>query len=159
SPQVDLHQLLLNQLPKFIASLDGLDLLDVERAAHDEPHLAGVGDESLDAASREGQGVRREVPCHPVILDRTRECRDVEETNEVAVLVTVAGLPRMGREQGDVVGFHDQPSSSSLPSSPPSGVTMESSCCLAGSGTCSANASLRSFSRASKSLEAAARWA
>ena len=95
--EVDRGQLLLDLLAEVVALFDGLDLIDVQRAADDEPHLAAVGDQLFDAPSGQGQGIGREVAGRPVILDGTRQGRDVEQADEVAILVAVACLPGMGR--------------------------------------------------------------
>ena len=91
--QLDGGQLLLDLFTEVVTPLHGLDLVDIQGAAHDEPHLAAVGDQPLDASGRQDQGIGREVARRAVVLDGTRQGRDVEQSDEVAVLVAVAGLP------------------------------------------------------------------
>ena len=93
-------QLLRDQLAEVVAPLDGLDLIHVQGAADDEPHLAAVGDQPLDAPGRQDQGIGREVAGRPVVLGGARQGRDVEQADEVPVLVAVAGLPGVAGNRG-----------------------------------------------------------
>ena len=86
-------QLLDDLLPQVISLVDRLDLVLVERAAHDEPHPAAVGDEVFNSTGGQGQGVGREVACHPVVLLGTAKGRDVEQGDQVAVIMAIAGFP------------------------------------------------------------------
>ena len=90
-------QLLLDLLAEVVTLPDGLHFVGVQSAAHDEPHLSAVGDEPFDTPGGKGKGVGREIAGHPVILHGTGEGRDVKETDEIPILVTVARLPGMGR--------------------------------------------------------------
>ena len=89
----DLDQVLLDDRPQVVALLDRLDLGLVERAADDQPHDAAVGDEPFDSSARQGQGVGAEIAGHAVVSNSALEGRDVEQRNQVAVLVAVAGFP------------------------------------------------------------------
>ena len=108
--QVDRGQLFRNLLAEVVAPLDRLDLVHVQRAAHDEPHLAAVGDQPFDAPGRQDQGVGREIAGRAVVLGGTRKGRNVEQPDKIAVLMAVAGLPRMGGKEGDIGRVHDRAS-------------------------------------------------
>src|SRR5208337_610276 len=84
--------------PQVIALLDRLDLGLVQRAADDQPHGAVVGDQPLDPPPRQGQGVSTEIAGRAVVSQSALERRDVEQRDQVAVLVAVAGFPGERRQ-------------------------------------------------------------
>ena len=95
--QIDRSQLLGNQLTKVVAPIDGFDLIHIQGAADDEPHLTAIRDQPFNAPGCQDQGIRREVAGRPVILHGARQDRDVKQANEVPILMAVAGLPGMSR--------------------------------------------------------------
>ena len=82
-----------DEAAELLAPLDRLDLRRLQGAADDEPHAAVVSHQTFDAARRERQGTRVEIPRQPVVALRVLERRHIEPPDEIAVLGGVLEAP------------------------------------------------------------------
>jgi hypothetical protein len=81
--------------PEVVTLLNGPHLFVVQGAADDEAHTTAIGDQFLDATRGLGESGGREIARHAVVMDGGRKGRHIEQGDQVAVLVAVAGFPGM----------------------------------------------------------------
>ena len=76
-----------------VSLADGVLLRLLESAADDQPHAAIISDERVDPARGERQRIGGEVTGHAVVLNGAGEGRVVEQLDQVAIFVAIAGAP------------------------------------------------------------------
>src|ERR1039457_6347904 len=82
-----------------VSLADGVLLRLLERTADDQSHAPVVGDERRDSACGKRQRVGGKVTSHSVILNGAGECRVVEQLDQVAIFVAIAGTPLLLSQQ------------------------------------------------------------
>ena len=79
--------------PPVVSLADGVLLGLLECTADDQPHAAIISDECVDPARGERQSIGGKVAGHAVVLNGAGEGRVVEQLDQVAIFVAIAGAP------------------------------------------------------------------
>ena len=103
--QIGGEEMHFQALPQVVPRTDGVLLGLLEGAAYDQAHAAVVEDEGVDPARGESQRIGGKVADHAVVLGGAGEGRVVEQLDQVAIFVAIAGAPLARGEQGHLCAW------------------------------------------------------